>query len=83
MAGRAHKNLAKRFGDPLRVEVAVEYCSPAEWEDRKTRIFDAVKLGLGSILGRPVEDHEVWSRDLQEEAVKSQKIVEYSCCGRG
>lgn len=71
--GSAKKRIERRFGDPLRVEVAVESLPPAEWEDRKGRIFEGIQAGLSSLLSRPVLSEEVWSKDLCEEVSKRER----------
>lgn len=72
--GSAKKRIERRFGDPLRVEVAVESLPPAEWEDRKGRIFEGIQACLSSLLSRPVEAQEIWSKNLREEISGNRRL---------
>ncbi len=63
---RAQQNLAKRFGDPLRVELEIEQISADTCEYRQEKFFSALLGCASSLLGRPVDEFDFFHTNLEE-----------------
>lgn len=67
---RSYKNLAKRFGDPLRVDLEIEQLPAEIWEHQQQKISEAVLGCANSLLGRLVDEFSFCHVDLSAEFSK-------------